>query len=397
MKYISIIFYFLSVCLACTLSVACDPLTSPRDQFLWKQSLSDGKYIEGELPNIFHNGIIIALGIKSNKWTLYACDAETGSPRWQWSDWFDRDKPLMDYAYTFDNRLILSNRGFNYAIDTRTGTTLFRTFGPPSREHGTQGSSGIGQWYFFGAYISSAENYLMRGTVYRNDEQVLVTMPRGTSALHSTSFVAQNRDTMLVYFSTYGEAATNFRNRTYINLFNVSKRQEIYTLLQDTSSPENANVFSGGVPLIRDNRIYSAIGPRVQANDLESGTLLWRTKGNAEFAVSGIIEGDGIIFGNSSDGFMHAFDTQTGKLLWKVETFGTARKPFYMNGVLYVVSPGGGHLYAFDGKTGTILWKFTVPANEGGSFTAFDGIVTGANGKIYVRSFYNLYCYKAAR
>jgi outer membrane protein assembly factor BamB len=139
------------------------------------------------------------------------------------------------------------------------------------------------------------------------------------------------------------------------------------------------------------------MGRSVQANDLETGKLIWKTKTEEPFTVSGIVEGDGIIFGNSSDGFMHAFDSQTGKLLWKVETFGTARKPFYMNGVLYVVSPGGGHLYAFDGKTGTILWKFTVPANEGGSYTSFNGMVTGANGKIYVRSFYNLYCYKAAR
>jgi outer membrane protein assembly factor BamB len=397
MKKILRLLSIISICFVSTLSLACDPLTSPRDQFLWKQSLSDGKYIEGELPNIFHNNTVIALGVKNNKWTLYAFDAGTGETRWQWSDWFNGDKPLMDYVYTFDNSLILSNTGFNYAIDTRTGKTIFRTAGQPSRESGTQGASGIGQLYFFGSFISYNENYLMRGNINRNEEQVLVTMPRATSAVHSTPFIAQNGDTMLVYFSTYGEPATNFRNRTYINLYNVSKRQEIYTLLQDTSSPENANVLTGGVPLVRNKNIYSAIGRSVQANDLETGRLLWKTKTEQSFTVSGIVEGDGIIFGNSADGFMHAFDTQTGKLLWKVETYGTARKPFYMNGVLYVVSPGGGHLYAFDGKAGTILWKFTVPANEGGSFTAFNGMVTGANGKIYVHSFYNLYCYKAAR
>jgi len=390
---------FLSIiCICCisSLSLACDPLTSPRDQFLWKQSLSDGKLIEGELPNILFNNTVMALGIKNNKWTLYAYDRETGSPRWQWSDWFDRDKPLIDYVYTFDNTLILSNSGYNYAIDTRTGITRFRNNGPPRRESGTQGTTGIGQWYFFGSYISMTENYLMRGTVYRNNEQVLVTMPRGTGALHSAPFIAQNGDTMLVYFSTYGEAATNFYNKTFLNLFNVSKNQEMYSLLQK-EGPSTVNSLSAGIPLLYNGKIYSAIGFGVQANRLETGEFLWRTDTQAPFSTSGIVEGDGIIFGNSSDGFMHAFDTQTGKLLWKVETFGTARKPFYLNGVLYVVSPGGGHLYAFDGKTGTILWKFTVPANEGGSYTSFNGMVTGANGKIYVRSFYNLYCYKAVR
>jgi outer membrane protein assembly factor BamB len=67
-----------------------------------------------------------------------------------------------------------------------------------------------------------------------------------------------------------------------------------------------------------------------------------------------------------------------------------------MNGVVYVVSPGGGKLYAFDGKTGTKLWDFKSP-DDNGSGSSFDGIVTGANGRIYVRSFLNLYCYKAAR
>lgn len=386
----------LIVILVCTFSAACDPLTNPREQFLWKQSLSDGKLIEGELPNILYTNTVMALGIKNNQWTLYAFDASTGESRWQWSEWVRGDKPLIDYVYTFDNTLILSNSGYNYVLNIQTGATKFTNSGPPRRESGTQGASGIGQWYFFGAYISLAENYLMRGTIYRNDEQVLVAMPRGTGAAHSTPFVAQNGDSMLVYFSTSAEA-TNFRNRTYINLYNLTKRQEIYTLLQDTSSPENANVLTGGIPLLRDKTIYSAIGRSVQANDLESGKLLWRTKGNAEFTVSGIVEGDGIIFGNSSDGFMHAFDTQTGKLLWKVETFGTARKPFFMNGVLYVVSPGGGHLYAFDGKTGTILWKFLSPDDGQGAGSSFTGIVTGANGKIYVRSYLNLYCYKAAR
>ena len=397
MKKILRLLSIISICFVSTLSLACDPLTSPRDQFLWKQSLSDGKLIEGELPNILFNNTVMALGIKSNKWTLYAFDAQTGSPKWQWSNWFGGDKPLMDYVHTFNNTLILSNRGFNYAIDARTGVTIFRNGGQPNRESGTQGTSGIGQWYFFGADISIQVGYLMRGTIYQNDEQILLTMPRATSARHSTPFIAQNGDTMLVYFSTYGEPATNFLNKTFINLYNVSKRQEIYTLLQDTSSPENANVLTGGVPLLRDKNIYSAIGRSVQANDLETGKLLWRTKTDWDFTVSGIIDADGIIIGNNPDGFLHAFDSQTGKLLWKVKASGTSRRPFYMNGIVYIVGVGDGKFYAFDAKTGDKIWAFDSPDNGQGAGSSFTGIVTGANGKIYVRSYLNLYCYKAAR
>lgn len=396
MRQILCLLYVLCIMAGMTAS-ACDPLTSSREQFLWKQPLSDGKLIEGELPNILYNGTIIALGIRASKKILYAFDATTGENRWQWSDWFLNDRyVLVDYVYNNNDILVISNRGTNYGINTRTGTTQWSN-NPFDREGGTRGASGLGEWYFFGADISAQQSYIIRGSIYRNSEQILITMPRATGAFHSTPFITQNGDTMLVYFSTYGEAATNFRNRTFINLYNVSKHQEIYTLLQDTSSPENANVLTGGAPVLREKNIYSAIGRSVQANDLETGKLIWKTKTQEPFTTSGIIEGDGIIFGNSSDGFMHAFDSQTGKLLWKIETFGTARRPFYMNGVVYVVSPGGGKLYAFDGKTGTKIWDFLSPDNGQGAGSSFTGIVTGANGKIYVRSYLNLYCYKAAR
>lgn len=74
---------FLSIiCICCisSLSLACDPLTSPREQFLWKQSLSDGKLIEGQFANYYTQGQIIALGnqFANGKVTLYSLDASTG-------------------------------------------------------------------------------------------------------------------------------------------------------------------------------------------------------------------------------------------------------------------------------------------------------------------------------
>jgi outer membrane protein assembly factor BamB len=271
-----------SICkglLACLIALgtfSCNSLAGPEGQLLWQKSVSNSTLIEGELPNILHNGTIISLGMKGAKRALYAFDASTGESRWQWSDWFLSDRYLLvDYVYTYDNVLVICNRGPNYGIDIRTGTTIWSN-DVNTRESGSQGASGIGQLYFFGTYISVTENYLMQGTIYRNDEKVLITLPRGTGAKHSTPFVAQNGDTMIVHFSVYGEAATNFRNRMYLGLYNVSKQQEVYRLLQDTSSPENANVLPGGIPLIRNNRIYSAIGRGVQCNDLETGKMLWR-------------------------------------------------------------------------------------------------------------------------
>lgn len=392
---------FLSLLLACAMSItacACDPLTSSKEQFLWKQSLSDGKLIEGEFPNVLYQGKILALGnqFSNGKQTIYCFNSLNGEILWKWSDWYlDNGYVLIDYVYAFDNKVVISSEGLNYGIDMNSGVTLWRNRVSGS-QGGTNGCSGIGNLYFFGAYFSGGTGQLLVGNLRTGKEDILVQFPKGISPAHSSAFVSQNSDTMLVYFSTYGEAATNFYNKTFLTLFNISKKQEVYNLLQK-EGPSTVNSLSDGNPILSNDKIYSAIGFGVQANRLETGELLWRTDIQAPFTTSGIIEGDGIIFGNSSDGFMHAFDTQTGKLLWKVETFGTARRPFYMNGVVYVVSPGGGKLYAFDGKTGTKIWDFLSPDDGQGAGSSFTGIVTGANGKIYVRSYLNLYCYKAAR
>jgi outer membrane protein assembly factor BamB len=397
MKYISIKFY--TVCLLVVAFVSCS-CTSPVDaggQLLWQTSAAVSGLIEGEFPTVYYQGKVIVLGnqFSTKKSTLYCFDALTGAVLWKWSDWLigDGRRILLDNVHTYGDIIVVSNGPFNYGIRLSDGKTVWSTTEVDRELSGNLGATGIGSKYFFPAMGQT----LYMGLTESGRENAVITLAQATGPRAPAASVLLTGDTVVAFTALYGEAATNFRNKVYLILYNLTKRQLVYNLLQDTSSPENANVIPGGVPLIRDNRICSAIGRSVQCNDLETGRLLWRTKTEAPFTTSGIVEGDGIIFGNSSDGFMYAFDTQTGKLLWKVETYGTARRPFYMNGVVYVVSPGGGHLYALDGKTGAVIWKFTSPDDDGQSGSSFTGIVTGANGKIYVRSYLNLYCYKAAR
>ena len=96
----------------------------------------------------------------------------------------------------------------------------------------------------------------------------------------------------------------------------------------------------------------------------------------------GVAVADGVVYAASLDGYLHALDAATGRLLWKVDTLparGPGAIPYAVTGApliagkLVVIGSGGadfsgarGYLAAFDRKTGRLAWRFyTVPRNPG--------------------------------
>ena len=68
---------------------------------------------------------------------------------------------------------------------------------------------------------------------------------------------------------------------------------------------------------------------------------------------------DGVVYGASYDGFVHAWEVRTGKELWS-SALSEQRDPFapsVAHGMVYVASGLGGYAYAFDAYTGEQLWK----------------------------------------
>ena len=195
----------------------------------------------------------------------------------------------------------------------------------------------------------------------------------------------------------YGEASTSFRNKTYLALFNLTSGQKIYELLQREAETPAINVRPDGLPIIDDNRIFTAIGQSIQCNDLLTGKLMWRTNTDYNFWLSGIIQADKKIIGCSSLGTLYALKQEDGQILWQTKVPGSSRTPFFMNGIIYIIGGDDGLLYAIDATDGKILWKIASPDNASNKQTFFTGVVTGKDGKIYASSYLNLYCYKAAR
>ncbi|MBD1210073.1 MAG: PQQ-binding-like beta-propeller repeat protein [Ignavibacteria bacterium] len=374
---------------------SCD-LTSSGSQsgnLLWRSPISNGSLTDGEIANVLQQNIVVTLGNSSGKRTLFAFDKESGKQLWTWADWFITDRySLVDHVYIHNNIMVVSNRGTNYGININNGTTLW-SMDSPDRNTGSLGATGIGNWFFFS--LKANINSLIKAQIQTGKETNLIVYPKSNGAFFATPIVASNQDTMLTVTSVYGEAATNFYNKTYLTLFNVTQNKEVYTLLQ-REGPSTENNLPMGVPVVQGDRVFTAIGFGVQCNEIATGKLLWRTTTPRPFTEGGVILGDNILFANDDDGFLQAFEPETGKVLWKTKTAGSVTGLFFMNGVVYLIG-GDGNLYAIDGKQGTIIWKMPSPDDDKRSGSFFTGKVVGANGKIYARSFLNLYCYKAAR
>jgi quinohemoprotein ethanol dehydrogenase len=141
-----------------------------------------------------------------------------------------------------------------------------------------------------------------------------------------------------------------------------------------------------GTPLAIDGTLYFSGGyGEVYAVDAPTGQLLWkydpmswkRRPDKMHFGANrGIASEDGRIFTAGMDGRVDALDAKTGKLLWTAESIppeaifnNSTGAPRTMNGKVIIGNGGAdagarGFVTAFDSKTGKLLWRFyTVPGS----------------------------------
>ena len=143
-------------------------------------------------------------------------------------------------------------------------------------------------------------------------------------------------------------------------------------------------------PLVIDGVMYATSNfGRVYALDAASGKELWTYDPHidgqwARYACCdavnrGLAAFDGRLFVGALDGWLHALDARTGRLVWKVDTLiGRAEhKPYTLTGApllagdLIIVGNGGadfagarGYVSAYDRTSGALRWRFfTVPRN----------------------------------
>jgi glucose dehydrogenase len=245
-------------------------------------------------------------------------------------------------------------------------------------------------------------NTAFEGNVSTGVERELFSTEKNSVVGLPATYIS-GQDTSLIFAVSYAieDSSRNYFYRTHLLLFNLSKKQIVYNIMQREgyANAQTGFLTPEGLPIINQNQVFVAIGKSVQSNDLMTGKLLWRKMDfQGDFSESGVTVIGDKVFCTDTEGDLFCLNALNGAVVWKTTTTlgGLANNLLYLNGVLYFASDG--YLYAIDASTGARIWRITSPDNEssnGQSF--FKGNVTTDGKNIFVSTYLNLYCYKAAR
>jgi alcohol dehydrogenase (cytochrome c) len=252
--------------------------------------------------------------------SLIALDADTGKLRWHYQftphdthDWDSNHVPVLA-DLTIDGRarkvvMVANRNGFFYTLDRQTGEVIV---GKPftstnwAREIGKDGRP--------------------------------VVLALGVTTTATPSCVPDYR------------GGTNFNPPSYdpaAQLFFVMARETcaIYSPKKEELIP-GRSFMSGGMEKLPEPD-YSAL----RAIDPKTGAIKWEHK-FAQSSLAGVMStAAGLVFAGDQDGYFNAFDSRTGKLLWRYRTgspiHGAAATTYMLDNRQYVLIPSGMTLTAF--------------------------------------------------
>jgi outer membrane protein assembly factor BamB len=364
-----------------------------KPKILWRERICLRGEDIGRFPIIMYNGNTLALGRDNHRPSLMMKNAVTGKTLWTWTDTTLKKPELSDIdtpsIYQYSNLLVFSTGVPLYCIDLKNGQLRWKIL--KKENAGGLGVTGIGNTYCFPGFESST----FIGDIGTGTYKPLVSVPTrpGEIVYPKLAKLAKNASGEILAVIPFGRYNPSKNiGQDFFMLYNVSKKRVVYTIA--INEPSNiAGIY--GQPIIHNNKIYLAVDNSIVCHSLQNGKQVWRTKFSADFMSAGIILADNKIIGNCEDTNMYALNPETGKILWREPTTGTSCKPFYMNGVLYLLGNGDGLLHAIDTKLGEHLWRVICPEENHG--VSFQGYATGENGRIFAHSYETLYCFKAAR
>jgi outer membrane protein assembly factor BamB len=113
------------------------------------------------------------------------------------------------------------------------------------------------------------------------------------------------------------------------------------------------------VPIYRGNAARTGVMPG-PAPDGVPGEL-WRAHASGEVGTA-VVVGDELVYAGSENGFVTAFERETGALRWTFDTGAPEGSPFsVLDGDQLFVAGSDGHARALDALTGEVVW--TSPDN----------------------------------
>jgi outer membrane protein assembly factor BamB len=284
-----------------------------------------------------------------------------------------------------------SNDRYVYAIDAGTGVTTWQFFTQASvfsspavangivyigaddeSMHAIDASTGASIWNFKTLSGVDSSPVVANGVVYfGSNDSSIYALNAATGALEwqfVTGKAVQSSPAVANGIVYIGSEDGN------LYALSASTGVTIWTL------PTGSGLL-GASPAVAGNVVYFAAYGNPEgmfyALDASTGAILWQNATLSSINSTPAVA-NGLVYITSYDGYVYAFNSTSGALMWKDKINCIDSSPAIANGVLYVGS-GDNHLYALNAATGKVLKTFATLKN----IIASPAVV---NGTVYVGS-----------
>jgi outer membrane protein assembly factor BamB len=398
----SVILGYLIVCISLGCCKEQQPNTnSIGPNVVWKTSFGNG-LTSTMNPIVYKNFVVYSAYDSSNlKHKFIAFNKETGVKAWEWKN---KNQPTgylgVQQQFVKDNILVMPLSGRPYqvvAINLDDGTQLWHT---TLSEGGSFQMVGCDEKVFHirSSYDKMKEEIFVTNIRTGNWQSVYTATNvdgpifiRGMRSYKGTD----NKNYLTFLVSKYKDFTFQETSFTLFK-YDVDSNKMVFQKTLDFIDKKNTSPFLAAA---NSNKFWLEGSPVYSLHEADGEKILSITPPMPE-ALSGKINVwmDKIFMPRTVT--LMCYDGTTGKQLWSddgTSSGNTDRFQVY-NSVLYFASRGNGLLHAFDVQTGKRIWKVESPDIKHDA-AGFDAVVTvdSVAGKVYTATYLSAVCYKAAQ
>ncbi len=300
---------------------------------------------------------------------------------WDWKDYFPGETKVKE-GMMYDDRYAYINAGnCLYLVNMNTGQTVWRS--KLAYNPGLVGFIGDNVFHTSGLGSNST---LYVADVTTGDWQPIFTAEGEDGFESDIKRIAGARNAhgdMILYFQNRQYNYSSFTSRVDIYAYNLTKGEILWKL--EDISPQESNIFS---PVLdpENRRMYFLTWHTIFCWDMDTGEEIWKVPLAAGVLASYPVLYDGKLIMKTDQGYLTAFDAETGQELYYVKQGAcciydmTAYKGrlYYTDRSLYIVNP----------NTGEVLHKI------GGDFQSWPPVIDAERNVMYLMDHYYMYCYK---
>lgn len=364
---------------------------------LWRQPYYNNLFTGAHILHVGAEGVLISQHTdldQSEK--LCMLDADTGTLRWTWSDYFAHPTILLrmsrqQQAVQFPYFFFATGKG-NYTIHLQTGKTIMKNTQPFSCTFNKIGNSVL---CVQNHHADSIAQIALVDMVSGAQTLIYETnTPANLSAeLDCPAFALEkNGDTLLYWRLRMDQIAENLQETTLF-AYNLTQKRLLY---QRVFPGTEATTYA---PLVCEDLVIIEGQRAIFAFQRQTGKQAWQlaTQGQ-DWQQLQILDGY-LVTTDATNGNILALDPKSGALVWEINLAGPCSLPQALEGIIYTVNQKNGLLYAIRLCDGKVLWEMESPDLQISPYSGFSfGIgIDPVHRRLYVSSFLAAYCFQLAQ